>query len=119
MVAHTLNPSNWETEAVGSLSLRTAWSTEFQDSQDYQETLLKNQIKKKGRGEILYFKAFFLTKNDKLQNYKEKYTVYQFGKVLIRKVKQLEKRHILPEMPKEGSKRDLTYQDPREPGRVA
>jgi hypothetical protein len=30
------NPSTWEAEAGGSfLSSRPAWSTEFQDSQDY------------------------------------------------------------------------------------
>jgi hypothetical protein len=28
VVAHTFNPSTWEAEAGGSLSLRPAWSTE-------------------------------------------------------------------------------------------
>jgi hypothetical protein len=28
MVAHTFNPSTWEAEAGGFLSLRLAWSTE-------------------------------------------------------------------------------------------
>ena len=28
MVAHAFNPSTWEAEADGSLSLRPAWSTE-------------------------------------------------------------------------------------------
>ena len=37
MVAHAFNPSNREAEAGGFLSLRPAWSTEFQDSQDYME----------------------------------------------------------------------------------
>jgi hypothetical protein len=30
---HTFNPSTWEAEAGGFLSLRPAWSTEFQDCQ--------------------------------------------------------------------------------------
>ena len=29
MVAHAFNPSTWEAEAGGSLSLRPAWSTEL------------------------------------------------------------------------------------------
>jgi hypothetical protein len=38
VVAHAFNPSTWEAEAGGSLSLRPAWSIdEFQDSQDYTE----------------------------------------------------------------------------------
>jgi hypothetical protein len=38
VVAHTFNPSTQEAEEGGSLvSSRPAWSTEFQDSQDYTE----------------------------------------------------------------------------------
>ena len=41
VVAHSSNPSTWEAEAGGFLSLRpdwsTEWSTEFQDSQGYTE----------------------------------------------------------------------------------
>jgi hypothetical protein len=38
VVAHTFNPSTWEAEAGGFLSLRPAWSkNEFQDSQGYTE----------------------------------------------------------------------------------
>jgi hypothetical protein len=37
VVAHAFNPSTWEAEAGRSLSLRPAWSTKFQDSQDYTE----------------------------------------------------------------------------------
>ena len=53
MVAHTFNPSTWETEADRFLSLRPAWSTsEFQDSQGYTEKpcLKKNRRKKKELG---------------------------------------------------------------------
>ena len=43
MVAHTFNPSTWEAEADGSLSVRPAWPTKwFQDSQNYSETLFQN-----------------------------------------------------------------------------
>ena len=38
VVAHAFNPSTWEAEADGFLSLRSAWSTEWvQDSQGYTE----------------------------------------------------------------------------------
>jgi hypothetical protein len=37
VVAHTFNPSTWEAEAGRFLSLRPAWSTEFQDSQGSTE----------------------------------------------------------------------------------
>jgi hypothetical protein len=37
VVAHAFNPSIWEAEAGGFLSLRPAWSKEFQDSQGYTE----------------------------------------------------------------------------------
>jgi hypothetical protein len=35
VVVHVFNPSTWEAEAGGYLNLRSAWSTEFQDSQGY------------------------------------------------------------------------------------
>jgi hypothetical protein len=37
VMAHAFNPSTWEAEAGGFLSLRPAWFTEFQDSQGYTE----------------------------------------------------------------------------------
>ena len=37
VVAHAFNPSTWEAEAGRFLSLRPAWSIEFQDSQGYTE----------------------------------------------------------------------------------
>jgi hypothetical protein len=37
VVAHAFNPSAWKAEAGGFLSSRSAWSTEFQDSQGYKE----------------------------------------------------------------------------------
>jgi hypothetical protein len=37
VVVHAFNPSTWEAEAGGFLSSRTAWFTEFQDSQGYTE----------------------------------------------------------------------------------
>jgi hypothetical protein len=37
VVAHAFNPSTREAEAVGFLSSRPAWSTEFQGSQGYTE----------------------------------------------------------------------------------
>jgi hypothetical protein len=50
VVAHTFNPSTWEAEAGGFLSSRPAWSTEFQDSQGYRETLSqKTKTKQKTR----------------------------------------------------------------------
>jgi hypothetical protein len=36
---HVFNPSTWEAEVGGSLSSRSAWSTEFQDSQGYRENI--------------------------------------------------------------------------------
>jgi hypothetical protein len=36
-MAHTFNPSTREAETGGFLSLRLAWTTEFQDSQGYTE----------------------------------------------------------------------------------
>ena len=50
MVAHAFNPSTWEAEADGSLSLRPAWSTEFQVSQGYTEkSCLVNKTKQKNQ----------------------------------------------------------------------
>ena len=48
MMVHAFNPSTWKAEAGGSLSSRPAWSTEFQDSQDYIEKpcLEKKKIQK-------------------------------------------------------------------------
>jgi hypothetical protein len=41
VVVHTFNPSNWEEEAGGFLSLRPAWATEWVPGQPglYRETL--------------------------------------------------------------------------------
>ena len=39
MVVHAFNLSTWKAEAGAFLSSRPAWSTEFQDSQGYKETL--------------------------------------------------------------------------------
>jgi hypothetical protein len=50
VVAHAFNPSTWEAEAGEFLSLRPAWSTEFQERQDYTEKpCLKKKRKEKGR----------------------------------------------------------------------
>jgi hypothetical protein len=51
VVAHAFNPSTWEAEAGGFLSLRPAWSmSEFQDSQGYTEKhCLKNKTKQNKR----------------------------------------------------------------------
>jgi hypothetical protein len=48
MVSHTFNPSTWEAEADGFLSLRPAWSTKWDPGQSglYRETLSqKNKTK--------------------------------------------------------------------------
>jgi hypothetical protein len=37
VVAHAFDTGTWEAEAGGFLSSRSAWSTEFQDSQGYTE----------------------------------------------------------------------------------
>jgi hypothetical protein len=44
VVAHTFNPSTWEAEAGGFLSLRPAWSTEWDPEQPglHRETLSQN-----------------------------------------------------------------------------
>jgi hypothetical protein len=49
MVAHTFNPSTWEAEAGGFLSLRPAWSTKWVPGQPglYRETLSQKTKKKK------------------------------------------------------------------------
>ena len=36
-MVHAFSPSTWEAEAGGFLNSRSAWSTEFQDSQGYTE----------------------------------------------------------------------------------
>jgi hypothetical protein len=49
VVAHAFDPSTWEAEAGGFLSLRPAWSTiqsEFQDSQGYTEKPCLKQTNK-------------------------------------------------------------------------
>jgi hypothetical protein len=48
VVAHAFNPSTWEAEAGGFLSLRPAClQSEFQDSQGYTEKLCLEKLKKK------------------------------------------------------------------------
>jgi hypothetical protein len=52
VVAHTFNPSTWEAEASGYLSLRPAWSTEWVPEQPglHRETLSrKNKTKQKNK----------------------------------------------------------------------
>jgi hypothetical protein len=52
VVAHVFNPSTWEAEASGFLSLRPAWSTEWvQDSQGYTE---KPCLEKQKTKSVLY-----------------------------------------------------------------
>jgi hypothetical protein len=48
LVAHAFNPSTWEAEAGGFLSLRPAWSTELVPGQPglHRETLSRKTIKK-------------------------------------------------------------------------
>jgi hypothetical protein len=48
LVVHTFNPSTWEAEAGGFLSLRPAWSTERVSGQPglYREILSRKTIKK-------------------------------------------------------------------------
>jgi hypothetical protein len=47
MMAHAFNPSTWEAEAGGFLSLRTAWSTTWVPGQPgiYRETLSRKKKK--------------------------------------------------------------------------
>ena len=48
VVAHAFNPSTWEAEAGGVLTLRPAWSTsEFQDSQGLHRETLSQKTKQK------------------------------------------------------------------------
>ena len=56
MVAHTFNPSSWEAEADGFLSLRPAWSTEWAPGQPglYRETLSEKPKKRKKKPWIWY-----------------------------------------------------------------
>jgi hypothetical protein len=48
-VVHVFNPSTWEADAGRFLSLRPAWSTEFQDSQGYTDNPCLEKKKKKRR----------------------------------------------------------------------
>jgi hypothetical protein len=48
VVVHTFNPSTWEAEAGGFLSLWPAWSTKFQDSKATQRNLVSKKKKKEG-----------------------------------------------------------------------
>jgi hypothetical protein len=52
MVAHTFNPSTREAEAGRFLSSRPAWSTEFQDGQDYTEKPCQKKKKEKKKDYI-------------------------------------------------------------------
>jgi hypothetical protein len=47
VVAHAFNPSTREAEAGGFLSSKPAWSTEFQDNQDYTEKPCLGKEKKR------------------------------------------------------------------------
>jgi hypothetical protein len=49
VVAHAFNPSTWEAEAGGFLSLRPAWSTELVPGQPglHRETLSRKNKKEK------------------------------------------------------------------------
>jgi hypothetical protein len=49
VVVHVFNPSTWEADAGRFLSLRPAWSTEFQDSQGYTDNPCLEKKKKKRR----------------------------------------------------------------------
>jgi hypothetical protein len=53
VVVHAINPSTWEAEAGGFLSLRPAWSTECVPGQPglYRETLSRGRKKKRTRRE--------------------------------------------------------------------
>jgi hypothetical protein len=62
LVAHTFNPSTWEAEAGGFLSLRPAWSTN-QDSQGYTEKLCFKKKKKKNNNKKKKTKQTTTTKN--------------------------------------------------------
>jgi hypothetical protein len=53
MVAHAFNPSTWDAEAGGFLSLRPAWNMEqskFQDSQGDTEKPCLKKPKQAGHG---------------------------------------------------------------------
>ena len=54
-MAHAFNPSTWETQTGGSLSLRPIRSTELNSGQPGQQTetlFPERKKKKKGKGEI-------------------------------------------------------------------
>ena len=60
VVAHTYNPSTWEVETNGFLSLRPAWSTEWDPGQPgvYRETLPQ---KKKNVSLHLLFNSLYMS----------------------------------------------------------
>jgi hypothetical protein len=63
VVALACNPSTREAEAGGFLSLRPAWATGFQDSQDGTEKpCLKKNKKKKKKKMGPFFPEMFLVK---------------------------------------------------------
>jgi hypothetical protein len=51
VMVHSFNPSTWEAEALGSLSLRPTWSTESVPGQPWlhPETLSQKKKKKKNK----------------------------------------------------------------------
>jgi hypothetical protein len=64
VVACAVNPSTWEAEAGGSLSLRPAWSTEWvQDSQGYTEKLCLEKPKKKKKKERFVYQCYTVILN--------------------------------------------------------
>ena len=50
VVMHTFNPSTWEAKADRTLSLGTAWSTEFQYSQGYIKKYYLGKKKERDKG---------------------------------------------------------------------
>jgi hypothetical protein len=74
VVAYAFNPSTWEAEAGGFLSLRPAWSTEFQDSQKKKKPVLKNKTKQTNKQ----------TKNPKTHTHTHKTTTKQKNHEIVR-----------------------------------
>jgi hypothetical protein len=68
VVVHTVNPSTWEAEAGGSLSLRPAWSTE--DRQGYTEKQNSNskQNNKKKQEQATVVRNVYRKKTGSLQS---------------------------------------------------
>jgi hypothetical protein len=64
-VSHAFNPSTWEAEAGGFLSLRPAWSTERVPGQPgpHRETLSQKKKKKKlpMMAEYKFYFIYFIT----------------------------------------------------------